>query len=379
MPATPPPHPLDIARKRVSMVVPTFQEAGNLPGLIRRVAEVAQAQGWEPELLIMDDDSRDGSDQAVAGAGVPWAHLITRTTDRGLSPAVLDGLRRATGDYLVVLDADLSHPPEQIPELIAALDGGADFALGSRYVEGGSTDHDWGLFRWLNSRIATLLARPLTHVKDPMSGFFAIKRTTFEAGRQFSPIGYKIGLELLVKCGCKKPLEIPIHFTDRQVGQSKLTLREQLKYIKHVRRLLIYRYGKGTALTQFFVVGTIGAIINLAVLTFALRLGLRASIAVALGIGVSFVTNFLLSRRFAFTYVRDRSWGRDFATFATASLAGAILNYAVTMALYRPTGPIGSPQLAAVIGIIAGALLNFLFNRYFAFRSRHYKPKGAKP
>ncbi|MDB5320923.1 MAG: hypothetical protein JWN40_2554 [Phycisphaerales bacterium] len=374
----PTPHP-DIAPKRVSMVVPTFQEAGNLPLLIQRVTRVAQQQGWEPELLIMDDDSQDGSDRAVAGAGVGWASLITRHTDRGLSPAVLDGLRRAKGDYLVVLDADLSHPPEQIPELIAALDSGADFALGSRYVEGGSTDHDWGLFRWLNSRIATFLARPLTHVKDPMSGFFAIKRETFEAGRQFSPIGYKIGLELLVKCRCKKPVEVPIHFADRQIGKSKLTLTEQLKYIKHVRRLLIFKYGKGTALTQFFVVGTIGAIINLTALTVALRMGLRASMAVGIGIGVSFSTNFLLSRRFAFTDVRNRALISDFVRFASASLPGAIVNYGLTMALYKPPGPIGSPQLAAVIGIITGALLNFLFNRYFAFRARHYKPRGAKP
>jgi dolichol-phosphate mannosyltransferase len=374
----PTPHP-DIAPKRVSMVVPTFQEAGNLPLLIQRVRSVAQQQGWEPELLIMDDDSQDGSDRAVAGTGVGWASLITRRTDRGLSPAVLDGLRRAKGDYLIVLDADLSHPPEQIPELIAALDGGADFALGSRYVEGGSTDHDWGLFRWLNSRIATFLARPLTHVKDPMSGFFAIKRATFEGGRQFSPIGYKIGLELLVKCGCKKPVEVPIHFADRQIGKSKLTLTEQLKYIKHVRRLLIFKYGQGTALTQFFIVGTIGAMINLAVLTIALRMGLRVSMAVALGIVVSFSTNFLLSRRFAFTDVRNHALTSDFVRFASASLPGAIVNYGVTMALYKPPGPISSPQLAAVIGIIAGALLNFLFNRYFAFRARHYKPRGARP
>jgi dolichol-phosphate mannosyltransferase len=369
--------PSNISTKRVSMIVPTFREAENLPLLIRRISAVAQQHGWEPELLIMDDDSKDGSD--VADAGIPWASLITRPADRGLSLAVLDGLRRAKGDYLVVLDADLSHPPEQIPELIAALDGGADFALGSRYVEGGSTDHDWGLFRWLNSRIATFLARPLTHLKDPMSGFFAIRRETFESGRQFSPIGYKIGLELLVKCNCKKPVEVPIHFADRRIGKSKLTLTEQLKYLKHVRRLLIFKYGKGTALTQFLVVGTIGALINLTVLTIALRMGLRASMAVALGIGVSFLTNFLLSRRFTFNYVRSGFLINDFVSFASASVAGAIVNYAVTMALYQPTGPIASPQLAAAIGIIAGALLNFLFNRYFAFRARHYKPVGARP
>jgi dolichol-phosphate mannosyltransferase len=361
------------------MIVPTFREAENLPLLIGRIGAVAAQQGWEPELLIMDDNSQDGSDRAVTDAGVPWASLITRTADRGLSAAVLDGLRRAKGDYLIVLDADLSHPPEQIPELIAALDQGADFALGSRYVEGGSTDHDWGLFRWLNSRIATFLARPLTHVKDPMSGFFAIKRDTFEAGRAFSPIGYKIGLELLVKCGCKKPVEVPIHFADRQFGKSKLSLTEQLKYIKHVRRLLIFKYGRGSALTQFIVVGAIGAVINLIVLTIALRSGLQTYAAVAMGIAVSFVTNFLLSRRLDFTRVRNSSIASALIRFTYASLPGALLNYLVTILLLAPRGPIASPQLAAIVGILSGAVLNFLFNRYFAFRARHYKPRGTKP
>src|SRR5258706_6601018 len=141
------------------MIVPTFREAENLPLLIQRISAVAQQQGWEPELLIMDDDSRDGSDRAVADAGVPWATLITRTADRGLSPAVLDGLRRAKGDYLFVLAADLSHPPEQIPDLPAALDGGADFAFGPRSVEGGGTDHNWGPFPCSTSPTLTFLPR----------------------------------------------------------------------------------------------------------------------------------------------------------------------------------------------------------------------------
>jgi dolichol-phosphate mannosyltransferase len=146
--------------------------------------------------------------------------LLVRTADHGLSRAVLDGLRRATGDVLVCMDADLSHPPEAIPAMLAKLREGADFVIGSRYAEGGSTAHDWGFLRWINSRVATWLARPLTHVRDPMSGFFALRRQTFEAGRDFNPIGYKIGLELIVKCGCERVVEIPIHFADRRFGSA---------------------------------------------------------------------------------------------------------------------------------------------------------------
>src|SRR4051812_35647152 len=155
----------------------------------------------------MDDDSRDGSTELVQSRPEPWVQLIVRTTDRGLSASVLDGLRRAKGDVLIGMDADLSHPPEAIPAMLQKLEAGADFVVGSRYVKGGTTSDDWGVFRWLNSRVATLLARPLTALQDPMSGFFALRRTIFEAGDNFNPIGYKIALEIIVKCRCERVVE----------------------------------------------------------------------------------------------------------------------------------------------------------------------------
>jgi dolichol-phosphate mannosyltransferase len=96
--------------------------------------------------------------------------LIERTADRGLSAAVLDGLRCARGEIVLCMDADLSHPSSAIPLMVRKLLSGADFVVGSRYVDGGTTSHDWGFLRWLNSRIATWLARPLTNVRDPMAG-----------------------------------------------------------------------------------------------------------------------------------------------------------------------------------------------------------------
>src|SRR5206468_4514805 len=112
-------------------------------------------------------------------------------------------------------------------------------------------DAQWGLFRWLNSKVATLLARPFTSAKDPMAGFFALRRSTLEAGTDLNPIGYKIGLELIVKCGCRRIAEVPIHFADRQVGQSKLSFKEQLRYLQHLRRLFIYRYPNWSYVFQF--------------------------------------------------------------------------------------------------------------------------------
>lgn len=228
---------------QVSIVVPTFREAESLPLLIDRIALLKETSGIELELLIIDDDSRDGTEAVIASRPEPWLQLFVRTVDRGLSQAVLFGLSRARGEFLVVMDADLSHPPEVIPEMLAALRAGADFVLGSRYVQGGTTAEGWGLFRFLNSKVATYLARPLTRVSDPMSGFFAMPRAAFERAENPSPLGYKIGLELLVRCRCQKVREIPIHFANRVLGESKLTLQQQLLYVRHLSRLYRFKLG----------------------------------------------------------------------------------------------------------------------------------------
>src|SRR5206468_1320118 len=118
----------------------------------------------------------------------------------------------------------------------------ADFVVGSRYASGGTTADDWGFLRALNSRIATLLARPLTSIKDPMSGFFALPQSVFRRAENPSPLGYKIGLELLVRCRCENVVEVPIHFANRLHGESKLTLGQQLLYLQHLTRLYRFKY-----------------------------------------------------------------------------------------------------------------------------------------
>lgn len=367
--------PIDPATDRlefVSIVVPTYREVDSLPYLLDRLGALRNA-GLALDVLIMDDDSRDGTEALIATRGEPWVELVVRTRDRGLSPSVLDGLQRARGDVLVVMDADLSHPPERIAAMIQALRDGSDLVIGSRYVEGGTTSHDWGFGRWINSRVATLLARPFTHVADPMSGFIALRRSTFRSGRDFNPVGYKIGLELIVKCGCKRVGEVPIHFENRKFGESKLSLREQLKYLQHLRRLAIHKYGTWSHLTQFAAVGALGAIGNLALLTAFLHAGMTVSWAVASAIALSMVFNFVLNRRFSFSYARQGSIVRHFVGFVAACSLGALVNYALTLTLMR--APIGaSPQVAALAGIAAGSLLNFLTNRYLVFRQQHVRP-----
>lgn len=356
------------AAPTVSIVVPTYKEVENIPHLIDRLRKLHAATPQGLQVLLMDDNSRDGSAELVESLGLDWVQLVTRTTDRGLSAAVLDGLRRATGDVLVVMDADLSHPPETIPLMLKELEAGADFVLGSRFVAGGTTDDDWGVFRWLNSKVATLLALPLAPVKDPMSGFFMLRRSTFEGGRDYTPVGYKIGLELLVKCNCRKPVEVPIHFEDRRFGESKLSLKEQLRYLLHIRRLYIYKFSFLSQLIQFLIVGSVGLLVNLATLTALLWFAIPMNVAVVIAIFVAMVGNFLLNRRFSFAYAREASAIRQFLGFVSASAFGAIVNYFVTVWVAQS---VPTPQIAAAIGVIAGTSFNFLASRYWVFKVRH--------
>ncbi|MBL8874632.1 MAG: polyprenol monophosphomannose synthase [Phycisphaerae bacterium] len=220
----------------VSVVVPTFREAANIAELVGRIERAVP----DSEIIIVDDNSNDGTDDVVRGLARSRVRLHIRTAERGLSSAVIAGCRLARAPHIVVMDADLSHPPEAIPAMIAELESGGDFVVGSRYVAGGSTDSAWTLFRRINSLSATILARPLTRLSDPMSGFFAMRAADFRATRNLNPIGYKIALELLVKGPFRATREVPIHFADRKRGESKLSLKEQIRYIRHLARL--YRF-----------------------------------------------------------------------------------------------------------------------------------------
>lgn len=248
------------------IVVPTYREADNLPELTRRIDDAVSGAGIGAEIVVVDDDSRDGSDNVCKDLSTHYPlRLITRFSERGLASAVIHGIRESRSEYVLVMDADLSHPPEDIPRFVQHLREGADFVVGSRYVEGGSTDATWSVFRWLNSRIATLLARGLTAIKDPMAGFFAFPRRILETAPPLLPLGYKIGLEILVKGNCRKVVEIPIAFVDRTKGESKLTLQQQLYYLRHLGRLYQFRFPWITKpFVKYFMIGITGSSIDVA-------------------------------------------------------------------------------------------------------------------
>ena len=258
---------------QVSVIVPALNEGPNLGPLVEQID--AALGGRSYEVLIVDDNSKDDTPEVCAGlAGRYPVRLLVRTEPKdGLSGAVLYGMSQARGDVFVVMDADLQHPPSKLPQLIDLVEKGeTDFALGSRYVAGGSTGERWGLMRKINSRVATWLARPFAgSVGDPMSGFFALRRRTYERGRRLTPLGYKIGLELMCKCRVAGVREVPIHFAERTRGQSKLTIREQFRYLEHLSRLYDFCFPRLSPIAKFLIVTAISWFVAFAVFVLLLK------------------------------------------------------------------------------------------------------------
>ena len=208
----------------VSIIIPTLNEVENVEPLTRRI----MASGIEPlEIVFVDDGSTDGTGERVRAlaAEFPVRLVVRENPTLGLAGAVVAGARAATGDLLVVMDADLSHPPSRIPDLVRPLrEGACEMVIGSRYVRGGATP-DWPLWRKTMSRAASAFAFPFTRVHDSMGGFFAIPRPLL-LERAPAATGFKIAFEIIVHGRRRlRVQEIPIAFRDRVQGVSKMTFR----------------------------------------------------------------------------------------------------------------------------------------------------------
>jgi len=211
----------------ISVVVPTYNEATTIPTLAARLAAAMGARAWE--LVVVDDGSPDGTaDVAERLAPAIPVRVVRRSGKLGLATAVMAGFAAASGDTLVVMDADLSHPPEVVPRLVDAVADGSELAVGSRYVAGGGTV-DWPLRRRVVSRVACLMGNLLVPVRDATSGFFALRRSVID-GVRLDPIGFKIGFEVIARGRYRRVVEVPYTFRDREAGRSKFGRREILDY-----------------------------------------------------------------------------------------------------------------------------------------------------
>jgi dolichol-phosphate mannosyltransferase len=283
---------------------------------------------------------------------------------------VLRGFFEAKGSTLICMDADLSHPPEILPRMIDALAcDHVEFVIGSRYIKGGGTDAQWGLFRKLNSRVATLMARPFCRVQDPLAGYFALPRVVFQRAEALNPIGYKIGLELIVKCRCERIVEVPIKFENRHIGQSKLSGREQINYIRHLKRLADFKFGGWSQLAQYYAVGATGIIVDLLTFTAFLQAGIMVPLARALAIFIAMSWNFVLNRRVSFA---TRRFGKpirnQYGRWLASSAFGALVSWSVAVNLALFSDFFARQVLtAAILGIAAGSLSNFVLAKYWVF------------
>src|SRR5579862_9523875 len=230
-----------------SIVIPTYNEAGGIERLLRALDEVFKKNGLDGEIIVVDDNSPDGTGAIVdrLAEELP-VRCLHRPGKLGLSSGVIDGWKIARKESVALgaMDADFSHDINVLPEMVKALDSGRyGLAVGSRYVAGGGIEN-WPKRRIITSRVACWLARPLTSVKDVTSGFFLVRREALD-GVQLDPIGFKIGLEVIAKAHYGKAVEIPYVFTDRVAGQSKLNQKEIFNYLKQLRKLYSARLSGG--------------------------------------------------------------------------------------------------------------------------------------
>ena len=212
-------------------MVPTYNEAGSLPLLVDRLVKAFAGREWE--LVVVDDGSPDGTADIADDLGKTHPIKVVRRAGKaGLASAVVAGFAAARGDTLLVMDADLSHPPEVAPTLVDAIVNGADLAVGSRYVAGGGV-MDWPMKRQIVSRVACLMGQVLVPVRDSTSGFFALRRAVVD-GVKLNPIGFKIGFEVMARGKYKKVVEVPYTFRDRELGSSKFGQREVVQYVQQL-------------------------------------------------------------------------------------------------------------------------------------------------
>ena len=222
----------------ISIVVPTYNEKDNIRPLLDRIHG---ALGKIPHEVIFVDDSTDETPEVISDIAEsdPTVVLRHRDDEKGLATAVVLGFKLAKGDYVACMDADLQHPPEVLVDMYAAMRAHADMAIPSRFIPGGS-DGGLDLFRKIISGSARYMGKImlpcLRRISDPTSGLFMIRRELLE-GAELNPIGWKIMVEVIAMCPVKKVLETPYAFHDRERGESKLSTKVTVQYIRQLFNL----------------------------------------------------------------------------------------------------------------------------------------------
>ena len=372
---------------QVSIIIPTYNESQNIVGILSSLREILP-KNLATQAIVVDDNSPDGTGriveeyiQSVKKFANHTIDVIHRGAKNGLGSAILNGISHASGETIVVMDSDFSHPPQIIPKMIDALkQSPCDIVVASRYVAGGAI-RGWSLKRKLLSKMAVRIAKGGLGVeaKDPMSGFFAFKRNII-SGLKLDAIGYKILLEILVKKRGASVREIPYTFTDRRLGSSKLGASTIVDYTRSVWKL--YCYGKHaekqekrasvnflSKTARFYTVGATGLgvnyIVSLMLAGGAIELWyLHANLA---GILSSMTTNFLLNKTWTFADAdfAPKKTSLQYAKFVVFSSLGAAVQLVLVYFLVENHGMVY--PLALILAVASASFSNFVLNKKWTF------------
>jgi dolichol-phosphate mannosyltransferase len=354
---------------QLSIIVPTFNEAPNMAELVGRIEHAVQ--GIDAEIIVVDDSTDDTPEVVRALAGttsVPLRIIHRDERTGGLGGAVVEGFAAARSDACLVMDADLQHPPEDIPALWERFSAGdADVVVASRYHAGQADAGFADKTRVLVSKVSTAVTKSmfpvrLRDVSDPMTGFFVLDRRAIEADT-LRPRGFKILLEILAR----KPLrvaEVPFTFADRHAGDSKASVRQGIHFLSQLTAL---RFGK---MSLFAVIGGLGAIANLAIVWALTTLGVDYLIAAIVAAEATIIGNFLLMERFVFQDMKGAAsggWVRFAKSFGFNN-AEAIVRIPL-VALLVETGHV-SAVLATAITLVLAFFVRFVFHSLVVYAPR---------
>lgn len=355
----------------VSVVLPTYNESASLPVIVPRIVEALSRAGLRAEVIVVDDASPDRTaDVAAELAKQLPVRVLERTNERGLGTAVLAGFRLSRAEVCVVMDADGSHPVEVLPDMVRMiLADKAEIVVGSRHVPGGGST-DWPLFSQLKSRFAAALAFGLSGMTDPTTGYMAVRRSLFERLTNLDPVGWKIVLEVVVKAHPARLAEVPIVFADRELGESKQSLRVLGQYLEHLYKLYKFRFPTLIELLKFCMVGFVGLLVDLSVV-----FGLKSAFAMdtrlcqVFGFAAAVTFNYAVNRRFSFEHAREAPVLRSYVAYVGANLVGLTVRMVAIDALMRVTQLDRGHGylLLSAIGIFLATLVNFIGVKYFAF------------
>jgi dolichol-phosphate mannosyltransferase len=368
---------------RIVLIIPTYNERGNIGRLIDQLQAVFRTLKHEMLILVVDDNSPDGTADIVREhqRRSPNVHILPGRK-QGLGAAYIRGMRHALealhADAVFEMDADFSHEPTDVPRLIAALEQGADFVIGSRYVPGGSIPREWGLHRRLNSRFGNIVARyvaGLYRIHDCTAGFRAIKAGVLRRieMERFRVQGYAFQIALLHAAivGGGKVVELPVKFVDRTVGESKLGAKDIIEFFRSAAWI---RFQSSKVFIKFCITGASGVLVNLGVFTALLAAGVNKFVASPIAIQTSIITNFLANNYW--TFRRRNLTGPIHARglrFNVVSFLSLGISYLTFIVLSR-TFPDVAPQVHQLVGIVPATVVNYFLNSYWTFRDSPRDP-----